>query len=691
MKTAKLFAVLLSAIFMFVSVGCQPEPVDKPEPQPDTKPCFEFEILATGKTAIEFRVTPLDVEKPYILMIIDKATFEEFESVEDYIADDLAMFDQIALGMGISLEDYLATILSTGVKQDSTDGLAPDTEYYLYAYHLSANGEVGSALEYEAFKTEALDKSDATFEVSVSNIGYNEATINVVPSSSTVTYFVNIMSQERLADFGEGAQAYVNHLVALRDYYLGMNATTEQMIANLCFAGVKSLTIDDLKPGAKHVAYAIGVDDDFLPNTEAFVVEFDTLSAEGSDLTFEVDITGVDYDHVEGTVTPSNDDETYICSIQSAESLTWYASDEEFMQVLLDDLEWWYGGVETALRTGVVDLSQYGGLYPETEYVVVCFGYNGAPTTELFTFPFTTTEATGNPEELVVEFEIDYERLSHNTVYVTAKPSVGAYYFMSYISTFELECYVDEYGSQDAALVAFANEEIDYGAEFFWCSRAEYLADMGATLGRYTMMFNQLSPNTEYVVYAVAVDINSGDVVGSNVSVSEKFTTLDKVVSTAAVEFEFGHYYDGSALAELDPERFLSCKGYVVLPYAVKPNNDAMSWYTGFFSGDYAEWGCTDEDIYAELVTYGYEWDSDLVSLNRESGVAVLQYDAPFTFLGIAEDYEGDFGAGTLEVVTLSRDGVSPAHEFIASLDKSAKPAKASVSARKGKLPVVRR
>lgn len=209
----------------------------------------------------------------------------------------------------------LAAILITGVKEDGTDGLAPDTEYYLYAYHLTAEGEVGSALEYKEFKTEALGVSEATFEVSVSDIGYNVATMSVVPSSNSVTYFVNIMSQERLAEFGQGADAYVNHLVALRDYYLGMNATTEQMIANLCFAGSKSLTVDDLTPGAKHVAYAIGVDDDFLPNTEAFVVEFETLSAASSDLTFEVDITGVDYDHVEGTVTPSNNDETYICSI----------------------------------------------------------------------------------------------------------------------------------------------------------------------------------------------------------------------------------------------------------------------------------------------------------------------------------------------------------------------------------------
>ena len=691
MKTFKLFASLLSAVAMLFAVGCQPEPADKPD-KPDEKPCFTFEILEAGKTTVSFRVTPLAEEMPYVIMITDKATFETFESEEAFIADDLVWFDQVAMSMGITLEDYLATILTTGVKEDSTDGLAPDTEYYLYAYHLTASGEVVSDFEFKEFKTATLEESDTTFEVSVSDISYNKATVNVVPSSTTVTYFVNIMSEERLADFGEGDEAYINHLVALRDYYLGMNATTEQMIANLCFAGEKSLTVDDLKAGTKHYAYAIGVDGDFLPNTKAFVIEFETTTAERSALTFEVDFTNFYYDHVDGIVTPSNNDETYICSIQTAESLTWYDSEEEFMQTLLDDLEWWYGGVETALRTGITDLSKFGGLYPETEYIVVCFGYDETPTTELFTFPFATTEASGNPADLTVEFAIDYEQLSHNTVYVTATPSVGAHYFMSYISTSDLEYYIEEYGSQDAALIAFANEEIDYGAEYFWCSRAEYLADMGANLGTYTMIFNQLNPATEYIIYAVAVDINSGDVVGEHVSVSEEFTTLDKVVSSAAVEFEFGNYYDGSALADLDPERFLSCKGYVVMPYTVVPNVDAVNWYTGFYNGDYTEWGCTDDDIYAELIAYGYEWDSDLVSLNRESGVAVLQYDAAYTFLGIAEDYDGNFGAGTLEVVTLSKEGVSPAQEFIDSLNEQAQLAKPqAMASRKGKMPVVRK
>ena len=692
MKASKFITSLLSVVAVLLAVGCHQEPGPADKPNVPDEPCFSFEILETSRTAVSFRVTPQAKAMPYTLMIVDKATFDSFESIEAYVADDVAWFEEIAQSLGLTLEEYLETTLNIGVKEDSAEGLIPDTEYLLYAYHLTTSGEKVSDLEYKVFKTEALSHSDATFEVSVSDIGYYGATVNVVPSSNTATYFVNVMSEERLAGFGEGAEAYTNHLIALRDYYLGMNATTEQMIANLCFAGEKSLTVSDLTPGVKHFAYAIGVDGDFFPNTEAFIFEFETLSAESSELTFEVDITGIDYDHIEGTVTPSNDSETYICSIQTAESLTWYDSDEEFMQTLINDLEWWYGGVETALHTGVTNLSTYGGLYPETEYIVVCFGFNETPTTELFTFPFTTTTASGNPAELTVEFDIDYERLTHNTAYITATPSVGAYYFMSYINTFDLGYYIEKHGSQDAALIAYANEEIDYGADFFWCSRAEYLADMGAVLGRYTMMFNQLNPNTEYIAYAVAVDINSGDIASNYVSVSEPFVTHDKILSTAAVEFEISNYYDGTALAELDPERFLSCMGYAVVPYNVIPNDDAMNWYTGFFSGDYTEWGCTDEDIYAELITYGYEWDSDLVSLNRESGVAVLQYDQPFTFLGIAEDFDCNFGAGTLKVVSLSQEGVSPAQEFLDYLDAQTQLCKAKTSTRANrKMPVMRK
>ncbi len=682
MKKRKFFAALLSAVMFFAMVGCDPTPDPDPEPEPSPEEQFRFEILAKDKTSVSFRVTPLAEESPYLVMIIDKATFDSFEDVNDYIDDDIAWLRENATYEGMELEEFLAEVLVTGVHEGSTEGLSPATDYYLYAYHMNTYGDVVSDLEKVAFTTDDYEKVDLTLAVEVGEIGYNKATVTVTPSNPTATYFVNVFTEERKEYFAEGGgDAYKNHLVALRDYYLGMGATTDQMIANLGFVGTKALTVDELEVGQKHYAYAIGIDDNFLPNTEAFVVEFTTLAGESADLTFDVEITEVYYDHADGIVTPSNNDDTYICSIQSAESLTWYESDQEFMETLIMDLEWWYGGVESALRTGPTDLATLAGLSPETEYVVVCFGYDQTPTTELFTFPFTTSAANGNPADLEVELNIDYASLTHNSVNVEAIPSVGAHYFMSLIPKWEYDYMVEDYGSGDAAIIAFANGEIDYGAEWFGCSRSEYLSDMGAVLGRYTMMFNNLNPATEYLAYAIAVDVPSGEIASSRGFVSEVFTTLDKVVSDAAVEFVFGDYYDGTELADLDPTNFLSCKGYAVMPYEVVPTDSAMNWYTGFFNGDYTEWGCTDDDIYAELITYGYEWDSESVSLNRNSGVAVLSYDSDFTFLGIAEDFDGNFGVGTLEVVTLKREGVAPAEEFLALLGQQSAPLQCAAKA----------
>ncbi len=681
--------MLLSAVMFFAMAGCEPEP--KPEPEPEPQSAFTLEILEKDQTSVSFRVTPIALDNPYLVMIIDKATFDSFESVDDYIDDDLAWLHEYATYEGVELEELLADVLVTGIHEGNTEGLTPATDYYLYAYHMNTYGEVMSDLEKVAFTTNDFEKSDLTLSVEVGEIGYNKATITVTPSNPTATYFVNVFSEERKAYFEEGGgDAYKNHLVALRDYYLGMNATTDQMIANLGFVGTKSLAVDDLEVGQKHYAYAIGIDNNFLPNTEAFVVEFTTLIGESSDLTFEVEITDVFYDHAEGTVTPSNDEDSYICSIQPAESLTWYESEEEFMETIIMDIEWWYGGVENSLRRGVTDLSTLAGLSPETEYVVVCFGYNETPTTQLFTFPFTTSAANGNPADLEVTFNVDYSSLTHNSVDVEAVPSLGAYYFMSLISKSDYDYMVEEYGSGDAAIIAAANDEIDYGAEWFECTRSKYLADMGAVLGRYTMMFNQLNPATEYMAYAVGVDLTTGEVASTRGFVSEVFTTLDKIVSDATVEFVFGDYYDGTELADLDPENFLNCKGYAVMPYEVVPSESAAHWYTGFYDGDYTEWGCTDDDIYMELITYGYEWGSDSVSLNRESGVAVLSYDYAFTFLGIAKDNDGNFGLGTLEVVTLTREGAAPAEEFIASLGAQSAPllSAAKVVPDKRKAPV---
>lgn len=663
--------LLLATVF----VGCKETPDVPPTPvDPVDKPDFVIEVKNITDTSVEFTITPEDEEMTYIAMMTTKEYFDEFEDDDAYIMDDLMWLDDAAYNAGVELSEYLEGVLKTGVISDAQDMLDPATEYIVYAFGLSKTGIVTTSLYKQSFTTLATELTELNFEIEVTDIGYDTATITVTPDNDKAFYFVNVFSLEDYQNYGGDESAFAAHINKLRNYYYGLGATADQMVANLGYVGAKSLSVEDLRAGTKYMAYAIGIDERFVANSVATVVEFETVAAQTSDLTFEVELTNIEYDHIEGSVTPSNNDDTYICSVQYASSLEWSESEEAFVESIVDDITAW-GNIEDSLRKGVMSLDGISGLQSETDYIIVCFGYDGAPTTAPHITHFTTPAAAGNPEDLVVTFEVS--DITHNSVYVTTTPSVGAYYFTFYTEAENFDLLVDEYGTTDACVAYLANSEIDYGAEWFECSRAEYLYELGASLGKEKNFYNQLEPATEYVAYAIAVDMETGELASEKGFVSEPFRTLDKVVSDAAVTIEFGNYYDGSALAELDPARFLNCKGYAVLPYTVKPNDSAVAWYTGFYDGDFTEWGCTDDDIYTELITYGWEWGSEYVSENRESGVAVLSYDMPYTFLGIAKDSTDSYGLGFIDVITPTPDGVSPAEEFIAA-NPAASPAKAA-------------
>ena len=663
--------LLLATVF----VGCKETPEVPPTPiDPVDKPDFVIEVKNITDTSVEFTITPEDEEMTYIAMMTTKEYFDKFEDDDAYIMDDLMWLDDAAYDAGVELSEYLEGVLKKGAISDTQDMLDPATEYIVYAFGLSNNGIVTTSLYKQTFTTLSTELTELNFEIEVTDIGYDTATITVTPDNDKAFYFVNVFSLEDYQNYGGDESAFAAHINKLRNYYYGLGATADQMVANLGYVGAKSLSVEDLRAGTKYMAYAIGIDERFVANSVATVVEFETVAAQTSDLTFEVELTNIEYDHIEGSVTPSNNDDTYICSVQYASALEWSESEEDFVESIVDDITAW-GNIEDSLRKGVMSLDGISGLQSETDYIIVCFGYDGAPTTAPHITHFTTPAATGNPEDLVVTFEVS--DITHNSVYVTTTPSVGAYYFTFYTEAENFDLLVDEYGTTDACVAYLANSEIDYGAEWFDCSRAEYLYDLGASLGKEKNFYNQLEPSTDYIAYAIAVDMETGELASDKGFVSDVFRTLDKVVSDAAVSIEFGKYYDGSALAELDPARFLNCKGYAVLPYTVKPNDSAVAWYTGFYDGDFTEWGCTDDDIYAELITYGWEWGSEYVSENRESGVAVLSYDTPYTFLGIAKDSTDSYGLGFITVVTLTADGVSPAEEFIAA-NPAASPARAA-------------
>lgn len=659
----RVFAIFATLTLLLVGLmGCKPEPIS---PTPDESPSFDIKINGVTKTSVTFTVTPLTENIPYVALIIDKVFFDEFETVDEYINDDLDWFAELASNEGISLSEWLSKNTNVGTLMDTEEGLVPNTDYYIYAYHINTYGEVVSDLVKKEFTSADYNLADEGFEITVSDITYESAKLNFVPENKSAPYFFNVLSEQEYQALGGDQMAYIKHLEALRDYYIGFGKTPAEMIANLCFVGNGSWTATGLLAGKKYYAYALGVDEEFMANTKVSVEEFRTAAPDASTLTFQFDIQNVFYDHAEGEVLPSNDD-PYICSVQLAETLTWYESYEDYMYSLVENLER-YGNEEDYLFRGPSDISTHVGLQPETEYAVVCFGWSGAPTTDLFYATFTTSKADGNPEDLEVEFEV--VRANFNDLRVACVPNVGAYYYASIVEESVLAERTESLGGVQEALLAIADEEIDYGADyFFYDSRAEYLADMGASVGRSEIFVNRLTPNTPYVAFAVAVDMTTGEFASDRVSVSEAIYTRERVYSDAKVEFAVGDYYDGTELAKIDATMFGKCTGLAVVPYTIIPNDSATKWYTTYSIGDYTEWGCTDEDIYTELITYGYNYNVESVVVNSEGGVAVLPYDTAYTFIGLAEDAAGNYGAGTLYVVMPVKSGTSPAEEFIASL-----------------------
>lgn len=634
-------------------VGCDnPQSAEPEEPEYD----FQLEVSELSSTSCHFSVRPAKEDMTYVVMLVDKAEYDKFEDEYAYQDNDLEWFERKAMEEGISLSEWLEGFLHKGVFESDEKGLMPGVTYYLYAYGLTVDGYFTSGITKLEFTTPEVEMTDLTFDMEVVEIGLTDAKVKVSASREDAVFFVNVFSMEQYQQWGGGEIAFANHAGALVDYYIQMGQTIDAMITNLCHVGKMEALFDGLTADTEYIAYAVGVDERFFVNTKAETFTFRTKKAVKSDNTFDVDIQSTTFCSVIGTVTPSNDD-PFICLIQAKSQFENYGSDSDIMYELVSTYQKWdsLDGIMFAGET--VNLEQISFLSPETEYYLFCFGWEEAPTTPLTKVEFTTAPAGGNPRGQELTFFLS--DVIHNKATVTISPKLGLHYFYDCMPVATLEEYLVSEGSEDEAICRFLDERIDYGAEFFACTRSEYLEEMGAALGKQKWTFTGLEEDTEYMVVAATVTLATGSIAPRMSFRSEVFRTTSLIESGASIEFLIDKYYDGTELAALDPSQFSKCKGMAMVPYTIVPNAEAAHWRTTFAYGEFASWAERD-DILFEL---DYQSDKD-----RIQGYAVVHYDQIVSFMGIAENAEGYTGPFALYEFKAVKGGASPAQEFIDSL-----------------------
>lgn len=647
--TACLMALLLC-------VGCAKQQPEEPD-VPDAPVCdFVLEVSDITSTSCHFSVVPSDKDMTYVTMLVEKDIMDGYENEFKYQDDDLEWFSSKAVEEGKTLQEWLDSFLKRGPFEADEEGLMPDTSYYLYAYGMTSDGYFTTGITKQSFATPEIAKSDVTFDVSVSEVGLTEAKVSVTASDENALFFVNVFSVEQYEEWGGDETAFANHASALVDYYIRMGQTLEAMVLNLGSIGHAEVMFDDLTDDTEYLAYAIGIDDNFFVNSDPRIVEFKTKAAVRSSNTFSVDIEETTFCSAIGTVTPSNSD-PFICVIQSKTNLAGYGSDTDIMYDVVTAYEKWDNLDEVLYADEVVDLSAISFLSADTEYEVLCFGWDEAPTTDLTRVPFKTKAAGGRPQ--AQDFTFVLSDLMHNKVTVEITPKLGLHYFYDCMPKSLFEEYVTSEGTEDEAICRFLDERIDYGADYFGSTRAEYLEEIGAAIGKERWTFTGLEEDAEYMIVAATVDVSTGEIVLRKSFRSEVFRTTILIESDASITFVIDKYYDGTELAELDPEQFARCKGMVMVPYRIVPNADAVHWRTTFTYGEFASWAQRD-DILVEL---DYQCDED-----KTQGYAVVHYDQIVSFMGIAVNAEGYTGPFALCEFTAVKGEASPAREFIDSL-----------------------
>ncbi len=246
---------------------------------------------------------------------------------------------------------------------------------------------------------DAVDYSDLTFDIQVSNVTSTSATTSVTASRADAFYYDNVVLAAYIPQFGSAeavAQALLESILSeweeYKDYYPDNTFADMYLYPG---SEVDTYTYSTLDPETEYVSIAFGVD----PVTLEVVgtVAAKTFTTEAAAPVEESDLT-ISFTEADGFlhITPSNDTETYFWGDFDKADVDEMGAEALVLDYItfLADLGYWD---ETSLTSGAkeVDIMDWFGYYNEPGTWVVCaVGCDalGRLTTEVFTYEITLTE-----------------------------------------------------------------------------------------------------------------------------------------------------------------------------------------------------------------------------------------------------------------------------------------------------------
>lgn len=507
--TKKLINLALCGLLL-LAAGCQKPVTQEPDDVPvetvkpeDGKP-IELENFTVTLTSLHsgdvfFNIQPKDETMTYWFALQVKEDMEAND--EGTIAADREYFEYIADYYGLSLHELLSDNLFAGEKDWMYNSLSAKTEYVLYMYGLSTDGEPTTAVNQITFTTTKVGPVDCDFELVVGdNITARSFSITIVPSDEHVAYFYDIfpaaMYEEYCLSDPENLPAFMAEYIPALASENGVSIPTAVGAISAYGAITQDFTSEDgIEAANTYYVFVLGIGADGTATTDAEVISVTTARPPMN--TFEVSTASIEDDRASFYVLPTQS-ESYVALFELQEYM--YdakgnpLSDEEIINAILAAQGDY---IANHVYSGTSSVSECP-LIPNKDYYCLVFGYfGGEVTTPLTKVPFKTKAA--DPQD--VDFILTVGEPTTTSVSVSVQPyrepTPHMFNYMPYST------YV-EYGANDEAIKRYNNELIDGLWNPAKMSREEWLSRALETSYN-SWLIEGLEPNTKYVFYAIGL------------------------------------------------------------------------------------------------------------------------------------------------------------------------------------------
>ena len=603
---------------------------------------LEVVITEVGPTSIKFDIEASHPDMTWIPMVSYKEYWDDKASDEEIFISDMAYFEYLAEGYGISREEFLTDMLGMGSQSDiEISGLTPETEYVVYVYGLTIDGERTTDIVAKYATTEKPYEGDITFEFDIKEEEYIMEFV-VTPSHRGVNFYHGLATEAEInewkalagsdslrdaiqqGDIEAGIAIYMNYefIETRKDYFDMYN-----------MYDIVEDGWEQVKAGTKYILYAAKWDEECNLLGEVSFAEYTTPAATMSDNKLTVEIRDVNQSQVTVAVKTTNND-PYVAMPVKSEDIAGMSDTEIYNLVMTkyDYLVSEYIAYGDSMRT-------FSHMRPETDYTILAFGsLAGTMTTEMIKVEVTTT-ASGDPLDCTFTFNVVP---GSDTAWLEIDPSDKGHFYNWLIYPADFTAEDAKSYIKDVILAQY------YGGDIPAFSSWEL------TQGYLTTTAYDLRPETDYKIGVVIMDYETAEFI-TDMFFSDVFTTTAMTYADINISVEWDEYWDGEALFNYGYTQFEGCENEAVVPMSVNIEGDYEEFYFAVYNRDLTDESKYTDDMFYEDLNMGYTIKNMIMAIPMETTMTV-----------VAVAYDAMFMPSKLfrEVIYLTPDGASAPEAF---------------------------